>query len=53
MRLNSAIKIPNSHRFPNHKKETEDKFKIAIKEQLTSNEIREKFNTKKYTLKIL
>lgn len=53
MRLDSTIKIPDSHRFPNHKKETENKFKIAIKEQLTSNQIREKFNTKKSSTRVL
>jgi len=46
-------KYPDSHRFANHKKETQQKFKTVIKEQLNSKQIQERFNTKKSSTRVL
>lgn len=46
-------KFPDSHRFPNHTSEVEQKFKSIIKLKLSSKEVRERFNTKKCSTKLL
>lgn len=46
-------KHPDSHRFPNHKKDTVNKFKTIIKEQLNAKQIQERFNTKKSSTRVL
>ncbi|ANQ50550.1 DNA cytosine methyltransferase [Flammeovirga sp. MY04] len=43
----------NSHRFANHTKTVENRFKVALAEQLTSAQYRERFNLKKSSTKIL
>ena len=51
---NLVIKIPNSHRFANHKKETVEKFDYILKNARVnkniSDEIKEKYNLKKRTV---
>lgn len=51
---NLAIKIPNSHRFANHKKETVEKFEYILKNARVnkniSDEIKAKYNLKKRTV---
>ncbi len=53
MRKNISLKIPDSHRFAKHTEKTEEKFRIIIKEKLSSKEIQIKFNTKKTNTKLL
>ena len=53
MRQWQSIASPDSHRFPNHKKDTENKFKLIIKKQLNSSQIRDEFNTKKSSTRVL
>lgn len=53
MRKDKSETYPDSHRFPNHKPLTVKKFKTAIKEQLSSEDIKERFNTKKSSTRVL
>ena len=53
MRKNFSLQNPDSHRFVNHTKKTEEKFLQIIKEKLSSKEIQVKFNTKKISTKLL
>lgn len=48
-----ASGTPDSHRFANHTPATEDKFKAIIDQKLTSREVREQFNTRKSSTKLL
>ena len=53
MREKIACKTPNSHRFPNHKVNTVNKFKDVIKNKLTSKEIRDIYKTRKTSTALL
>jgi DNA (cytosine-5)-methyltransferase 1 len=53
MRLDSANKFPDSHRFVNHKKEIKKRFQNIIDKNLSSAEIRKNFETKKSSTKLL
>ena len=53
MRKDFSLQNPDSHRFVNHTKKTEEKFLQIIKEKLSSKEIQIKFNTKKTSTKLL
>lgn len=44
---------PDSHRFVNHSKVITEKFRQVIKQKLTSNQVRQLFNTKKCSTKLL
>ena len=44
---------PDSHRFANHTDATTRKFRAIIKDELTSQEVRERFNTKKCSTRLL
>ena len=44
---------PDSHRFANHSPETKKKFRAIIDEKLSSQQVRERFNTKKSSTKLL
>lgn len=52
-RKHCALESPDSHRFANHKKETEIKFREIINQKLSSKEIQNQFNTKKTNTKLL
>lgn len=52
MRRN-AEEFPDSHRFANHSQKTEDKFQTIIDLKLSSAEIRNLFDTKKASTKLL
>lgn len=45
--------MPDSHRFANHSQKTKNKFRTIIDEKLSSQEVRERFNTKKSSTKLL
>jgi len=45
--------IPDSHRFAKHTPSVEFKFDTIIKERLSSQQVRERFNTKKSSTKLL
>ena len=45
--------FPDSHRFPNHTPEVEMKFESIIRLKLSSKQVRETFNTKKCSTKLL
>ena len=45
--------LPDSHRFANHSEKTKNKFRTIIDEQLSSQEVRERFNTRKSSTKLL
>lgn len=45
--------IPDSHRFANHTLAVQTKFAAIIDEQLTSKQVRERFNTRKSSTKLL
>lgn len=53
MRLDSVNKLPDSHRFVNHKKEIKERFQAIIDEKLSSAQIRKLFETKKSSTKLL
>jgi len=44
---------PDSHRFANHTDAVQEKFTAIINEKLTSKEVRERFNTRKSSTKLL
>ncbi|GAB5562627.1 MAG: DNA cytosine methyltransferase [Synoicihabitans sp.] len=44
---------PDSHRFAKHSPDVESKFSTIIKERLTSKEVRDRFETKKCSTKLL
>ncbi len=45
--------LPDSHRFANHSEKIKNKFRAIIDEKLSSQEVRERFNTKKSSTKLL
>jgi len=49
----SANGIPDSHRFANHSDAVELKFETIIKKRLSSKQVREQFDTKKSSTKLL
>ena len=53
MRRDNKNIYPDSHRFARHGKEIENRFRIAINEQLSSSEYRSRFNLKKSSTKCL
>lgn len=48
-----AGKVPDSHRFAKHTAAVQNKFATIIDRQLTSKEVREQFNTRKSSTKLL
>lgn len=53
MRKDSPHKIPDSHRFSNHKEATIKKFEDIIENALTSKQVARKYNTKKTSTSLL
>jgi DNA (cytosine-5)-methyltransferase 1 len=53
MRQKCSLEFPNSHRFVNHRKDTVKKFEDIIKNNLTNKEIRDNYETKKASTKLL
>lgn len=53
MRGRRSSNIPDSHRFAKHTPPVEFKFETIIKEGLNSQQVRERFNTKKCSTKLL
>ena len=53
MRKECNLEFPDSHRFVNHRKGTVKKFEDIIKNNLTNKEIRDNYETKKASTKLL
>lgn len=53
MKNGHSPEVPDSHRFANHTTAIEEKFRIIIKEDLSSKQVMERFGTKKSRTKLL